>query len=153
MEMRDENITAVGYNSKKQAYIYLLVSVAILAVAILVFFFAEGNKKYASVGAALVAFGFLAGVCNLLKQPKIAMKVFDDRYIFFYDIDEEKQIDIHSITKVYYWPANLGLKITFVTEQGREHFAYLLENAKEVKEYLLDTFERNNITVVKKYSK
>ena len=35
--------------------------------------------------------------------------------------------------KVYYWPAQVGLKITFVMKNDREHFTYLLSNCKEVK--------------------
>lgn len=151
--MSDENVTLVGYNSKKQAYIYLIVSAAIFITAILCFFFAEGNKKYASIALALIAIGFLAGFCYLLKQPKVALKIFNDRYICFYSSDREEKIDIHDIMRVYYWPAQMGLKITFVTEQGRKHFTYLLENAKQVKEHLLYLFERNNIVVDKKYSK
>lgn len=150
--MLEENVTMVGYNSRKQAYIYLVVSATIFITAVLCFFFAEGNKKYASIVLALIAIGFLVGFCNLLKQPKIALKIFNDRYICFYSSNGEKQIDIHNVIRIHYWPAQMGLKITFVTEQGREHFTYLLENAKQVKEHLLHLFERNNIVVEKKYS-
>ena len=151
--MQEENITMVGYNSKKQAYIYLLVSILIFTIAILVFCFGEGNKKYFSIVTALVAVGFFVGSCDLLKQPKIALKVLNDRYIFFYDLGEEKQIDVHTVTHVYYWPAIMGLKMKFVTGQGGEYVGYLLANAKEVKEYLLNIFERNNIAIVKTYLK
>ena len=151
--MLDENVTLIGYNSKKQAYIFLVASATTFITAILYFFFTEGNQKYASIVLALIAIGFLVVFCNLIKQPKIALKILSDRYIYFYSLDGEKQIDIHSVAQVNYWPASMGLKITFVTEQGNEYFAYLLENAKQVKEYLLYIFERNKITVVRKYSK
>ena len=151
--MLDENVTLIGYNSKKQAYIFLVASATTFITAVLCFFFTEGNQKYASIVLVLIAIGFLVEFCNLIKQPKIALKIFSDRYIYFYSLDGEKQIDIHSVVQVNYWPASMGLKITFVTEQGNEYFAYLLENAKQVKEYLLYIFERNKITVVRKYSK
>ncbi len=151
--MSDRNVTLVGYRSKRQAYIYPIVSVVIFITAILCFFFAEGNKKYASIGLVLIAIGFLAGFCSSLKQPKIALKVFDDRYISFYSSDGEKQIDLNTVIQARYWPAKTGLEITFVTEQGREHFAYLLDNAKQIKEHLLDIFEKNGIEVIRVYTK
>lgn len=43
--MEEENVTLVGYQSKKQQYVFLAVSVAIFIVAILWCIFAEANSK------------------------------------------------------------------------------------------------------------
>ena len=150
--MSDENLTLIGFNSKKQPYYCLVVSIVIFVTAIFWFFFAEGDKKYASIGLAVIAALFLAGFFSLRKQPKIALKVFDDRYLCFYSSDGEKRIDVQQVKRVSYWPAQAGLKITFVTDEGKEHFSYLLENADIVKSHLLDIFKRNNIFVIKRYS-
>lgn len=149
--MHDGNVTLIGYNSKKQPYVYFIVGILVIITAIFCFFFAEGNKKYASIGLIIIGMLFIIAFLSLLKQPKIALKVIDDKYIFFYSSGEEKVINVLEIEQVHYWPAQAGLKITFVTGDRKEHFTYLLENIGEVKKYLLGIFERNGVEIVKRY--
>ena len=149
----DENITLVGYNSKKQPYIFLGVSILIFIIGVLYIFFAEGNKKFASIAVFLIGIGFMIGFFNLLKLPHIGIKVINDKYLYFYDKDDVKIIDICDVEKVNYWPANYGLKIVLFTSKGSEYFTYLLTNIKEVKKHLLYLFEKQNIKVINRYSK
>ena len=88
----DENITLVGYNSKKQPYIFLGVSILIFIIGVLCIFFAEGNKKFASIAVFLIGIGFMIGFFNLLKLPHIGIKVINDKYLYFYDKDDVKII-------------------------------------------------------------
>ena len=148
-----ENVTLIGYNSKKQPYIFLVVSILIFIIGVLCIFFAEGNKKFASIAVFLIGIGFMIGFFNLLKLPHIGIKVINDKYLYFYDKDDVKIIDICDVEKVNYWPANYGLKITLFTSKGSEHFTYLLTNIKEVKKHLLYLFEKQNIKVINRYSK
>ena len=152
MENLGENVTLNGYSSKKQGYIYPVVSGLIFITAILFFFFAEENKKYASIPLALIAVGFLYGFIDLQRQPSIALKIFDDRYAAFYTSHSEKHIDLYSVKEVYYWPSSTGLKITFVTENGKEHFSYLLENADDVKGVLIAILEGAEVKIKRKYT-
>lgn len=149
----DENITLVGYNSKKQSYIVLGVSILIFIVGVFWIFFAEGNKKFASIAVFLIGIGFMIVFFNLLKLPHIGIKVINDKYLYFYDKDDVKIIDICDVEKVNYWPASYGLKIVLFTSKGSEYFAYLLTNIKEVKKHLLYLFEKQNIKVINRYSK
>ena len=95
----------------------------------------------------------MIGFFNLLKLPHIGIKVIDDKYLYFYDKDDVKIIDISNIEKVNYWPANYGLKIVLFTSKGSEYFTYLLSNIKDVKKHLLYLFEKENIKVINRYSK
>jgi hypothetical protein len=149
----DENITLVGYNSKKQCYIVLGVSILMLIIGVFWIFFAEGNKKFASIAVFLIGIGFMIVFFNLLKLPHIGIKVINDKYLYFYDKDDVKIIDICDVEKVNYWPANYGLKIVLFTSKGSEYFTYLLTNIKEVKKHLLYLFEKQNIKVINRYSK
>ena len=148
----EENVTLIGYNSKKQPYIFLGVSILIFIIAILWIFFAEGNKKFASIVLFLIGIGFMIGFFNLLKLPHIGIKVINDKYLYFYDKDDVKIIDICDVKKVNYWPATYGLKIVLFTSKGSEYFTYLLTNIKEVKKHLLYLFEKQNIKVINRYS-
>lgn len=152
-EFMEENVTLIGYNSKKQPYIFLGVAILIFIIAILCIFFAEGNKKLASIALFLIGIGFMIGFFNLLKLPHIGIKVIDDKYLYFYDKHDMKIIDISNIEKVNYWPANYGLKIVLFTSKGSEYFTYLLSNIKDVKKHLLYLFEKENIKVINRYSK
>lgn len=149
----DENITLVGYNSKKQPYIFLGVSILLFIIGVFCIFFAEGNIKFASIAVFLIGIGFMIGFFNLLKLPHIGIKVINDKYLYFYDKDDVKIIDICDVEKVNYWPANYGLKIVLFTSKGSEYFTYLLTNIKEVKKHLLYLFEKQNIKVINRYSK
>ena len=151
--MCEGNVTLIGYHSKKQSYVFLIVGILVFITAIFCFFFAEGNNKYASIGLLIFGVMFVWGFVHLLKQPRIALKVIDDKYIFFNSSNSERIINLTEVKKVCYWPAQIGLKITFVTENGGEHVTYLLENVKEVKKHLLGLFEKYDIKVVKRYSK
>ena len=149
----DENITLVGYNSKKQPYIVLGVSILIFIIGVFWIFFAEGNKKFASIALFLIGIGFMIVFFNLLKLPHIGIKVINDKYLYFYDKDDVKIIDICYVEKVNYWPTSYGLKIVLFTSKGSEYFAYLLTNTKEVKKHLLYLFEKQNIKVINRDSK
>ena len=149
----EENVTLIGYNSKKQPYIFLGVSILIFIIGVFCIFFAEGNKKFASIAVFLIGIGFMIGFFNLLKLPHIGIKVINDKYLYFYNKDDVKIIDICDVEKVNYWPANYGLKIVLFTSKGSEYFAYLLTNTKEVKKHLLYLFEKQNIKVINRYSK
>ena len=149
----EENVTLIGYNSKKQPYIFLGAAILIFIVAILCIFFAEGNKKFASIAVFLIGIGFMIGFFYLLKLPHIGIKVINDKYLYFYDKDDVKIIDICDVEKVHYWPANYGLRIVLFTSKGSECFSYLLTNIKEVKKHLLHLFEKQNIKVINIYGK
>ena len=95
----------------------------------------------------------MIGFFNLLKLPHIGIKVIDDKYLYFYDKDNVKIIDISNIEKVKYWPAHYGIKIVLFTSKGSEYFTYLLSNIKDVKKHLLYLFEKQNIKVINRYSK
>lgn len=149
----EENVTLVGYQSKKQQYVFLAVSVAIFIVAILWCIFVEANSKYASIAIALIAIGFLVGFFQERKNPKVALKVFHDKFIVFYSSYGEEKIDFDDVAQVNYWPANSGLKITFLTHQGNGmYFSCLLANAQQVKERLLELFDKRGIPVAKEYT-
>ena len=151
--MSDENITLVGYHSKKQPYIGLTVSVLCLALAVLCVIFASGTKKIASLGLLLCSALFFVSFRYLSKQPRVALEVREDRYVTFYSSKKETRIDLGEVTAIHYWPWQLGLKIIFITPHGNEYFAYLLEDSKRVKGALLKAFEKNNVPIVKRYSK
>ena len=132
--MYEENVTLIGYNSKKQTYVYPIVGILVFIIAIFFLFFAEGNKKFASIGLIIFSICFFLGFVHLSKQPQIALKIIDDKYIIFYSYKEETVINLSDVIKIYYWPAQFGLKITVITHNGSDHFTYLLENIKEVKD-------------------
>ena len=152
-EFMEENVTLIGYNSKKQPYIILGAAILIFIMAILWIFFAQGNKKFASIALFLIGVGFMICFFNLLKLPHIGIKVIDDKYLYFYDKDDVKIIDISNIEKVNYWPGSYGLKIVLFTSKGSEYFTYLLSNIKDVKKHLLYLFAKENIKVINRYSK
>jgi hypothetical protein len=131
-EFMEENVTLIGYNSKKQPYIFLGVSILIFIIGVFCIFFAEGNKKFASIAVFLIGIGFMIGFFNLLKLHHIGIKVINDKYLYFYDKDDVKIIDICDVEKVNYWPANYGLKIVLFTSKGSEYFTYLLTNIVNV---------------------
>ena len=81
--MYEENVTLIGYNSKKQTYVYLIVGILVFVLAILFLFFAEGNEKFASIGLIIFSICFFLGFVHLSKQPQIALKIIDDKYIIF----------------------------------------------------------------------
>lgn len=145
--------TLIGYNSKKQSYIFLIVAIIVFIIAILCFLFADGDKKYASIGCIVVGILFLFGFIHLLKLPEVALKIIDDKEIYFYEKDSVKVIDLYSVIEVKYWPAQIGLKITFVTHESGEHFTYLLKNSKQVKKHILNLLEKYNIPIKKKYNR
>lgn len=149
----EENVTLIGYNSKKQPYIGLVASILTFLTAILFAFFAKGNDKFAAILIFFIAIGFLFAFFDSLKQPNIGLKIVDDKYIIFYSREGEKIIKINEITKIHYWPGSFGLEIVIYTIYEREYFAYMLSNIKEVKKYLLCLFKKENIPVVKIYSK
>ena len=149
----NENITLEGYNSKKQAYIYLVVSIFTITISVLLYFLAEGNKKYASIPLLFIGVGFLIGYFHFLKLPKLAFKVIDNRFIHFYDKGTEKVFDLHEVEKIHYWKANFGLKIIIFTSEKREYLAYLLEDAKNVKSKLIELFKQYDIKIINRYSK
>ena len=145
--------TLIGYNSKKQSYIFLIVAIIIFIIGILCFVFAEGEKKYASIGCIVVGILFLVCFIHLQKLPEVALKIIDDKEIYFYEKDRVKVIDLYSVIEVKYWPAQIGLKITFVTHENEEHFTYLLKNSKQVKKHILNLLEKYNIPIKKKYNR
>ena len=66
----EENVTLIGYNSKKQPYIFLGAAILIFIIAILCIFFAEGNKKFASIALFLIGQSM-----QLLSLSQIANKL------------------------------------------------------------------------------
>jgi uncharacterized membrane protein len=151
--MNEERITLVGYNSKKQPYIFLVVGILIIITAVFCWFFAEGDAKYASIMLVIIGIFFIIGCFQILKQPSVALKIREDKTICFYSSYEETVINLDDVMKVYYWPAQVGLKITFVMKNDREHFTYLLSNCKEVKKHIIQMLQSRNIKIVKRYSR
>ena len=117
------------------------------------YFFAEENKKFASIGAILIGVGFLYGYFSLLKSPEIAFKIVNDQYIYLYDVDEETRIHIDEIQKVLYWPASMGIKFIFITSDKRYSMSYLVKDRKKIKKQFLTFIENHNIKIVKRYSR
>lgn len=151
--MIEEKVTLTGYNSKKQPYIFLVGSVLALIMGILCLIFADINDKYGCILCFLCSVVFVGAFVVELKQPEVALKIINNKRIFFYNRDGEKVVYLHEVKKVYYWPWTMGLKITFITSDNKIHFTCLLSNSKEVKEYLLELFEQYDIKIIRRCDK
>ena len=136
-----DKVTLIGYTSKNQAYIFLIIG--ILAILTIPFSWISNKEKalIATIGLSIGGFMFIYGFINELKQPDIAIKIINDKLIYFYKKDEETIIDLDKVSKVFYYPANFSFNFIFITETTEEHISYLLDNCDEVKKTYFKTFE------------
>ena len=95
---------------------------------------------------------FIYVFINELKQPDIAIKIINDKLIYFYKKDEEIIIDLDKVSKVVYYTAYFSFNFIFITETTEEHITYLLDNCDEVKKHILKLLKQRNIKIKKRYS-
>ena len=147
-----DKVTLIGYTSKKQPYIFLIIG--ILAILTIPFAWISNKEKalIATIGLSIFAFMFIYGFINELKQPDIAIKIINNKLIYFYKKDEETIIDLDKVSKVFYYPANFSFNFIFITETTEEHISYLLDNCDEVKKHILKLLKQRNIKIKKRYS-
>ncbi len=149
-----EKITLTGYHSKKQPCIIYLGFCALCIVAgIIILLLAEGDNKYGCIVYFLFVILCVFGLKNELKQPEILLQVIDDKYIIFYTDKGKKVVDLYAVSTIHYWRAAFGLRIVFYKEFGSISFSGFLQDSREIKEYLLNLFEKHHIEVVSRYSK
>lgn len=147
-----DKVTLIGYTSKKQAYIFLIIGILILLTIPFVWIFNKEKALIATNGLSIGGFMFIYGFINELKQPDIAIKIINDKLIYFYKKDEETLIDLDKVSKVFYYPAYFSFKFIFITETTEEHISYLLDNCDEVKKHILKLLKQRNIKIKKRYN-
>ena len=147
-----DKVTLIGYTSKKQPYIFLIIG--ILAILTIPFAWISNKEKalIATIGLSIFAFMFILGFIKMLKEPNIAIKIINDKIIHFYKKDEETIIDLDKVSKVFYYPANFSFNFIFITETTEEHISYLLDNCDEVKKHILKLLKQRNIKIKKRYN-
>ena len=150
--MMKERITLVGYASKKQPYIFLVVSIFVFIMGLLFLMFADANDKYGSIICFLISLGFAFCFISELKQPDERIRIIEDKKIIFYAHNSEQIINLYDVRYVEYWPFQAGLKMR-INIMGRNLLlSCMLKNSKEVKQYLLHLFDEHGIEVIKRYS-
>ena len=150
--MIEEKVTLIGYNSKKQPYIFLVASVLVFIMGILFLLFADAQDKYGCILCFFMGTGFLFCFVSELKQPDERIKIIDDRRIVFYTRNGKQIINIYEVRYVEYWPNKVGIKMRFYTMSGNQLVTCMLRNSKEVKQHLLNLFDKHGIKVKKRYN-
>lgn len=147
-----DKVTLIGYTSKNQAYIFLIIGILILLTIPFAWISNKEKALIATIGLSIGGFMFIYGFINELKQPDIAIKIINDKLIYFFKKDEEIIIDLDKVSKVFYYPANFSFNFIFITETTEEHISYLLDNCDEVKKHILKLLKQRNIKIKKRYS-
>ena len=147
-----DKVTLIGYTSKKQAYIYLIIGILILLTIPFIWIYNKEKALIATIGLLIGGFMFIYVFINELKQPDIAIKKINDKLIYFYKKDEETIIDLDKVSKVIYYPAYFSFKFIFITETTEERITYLLDNCDEVKKHILKLLKQRNIKIKKNYN-